>query len=66
MKSCIICKKEFESNYKSKITCSKMCQAERNRQLKMVHYYSEDGYKKQSLNIPSKAHTIRNQFLMGG
>ena len=42
-----------------------MCQAERNRQLKMVHYYSEDGYKKQSLNIPSKAHTIRNQFLMG-
>jgi hypothetical protein len=65
MKACCICHKTFESNYKSKITCSKICQGERKKKMKMVWYYSEDGYKKQRLNIQSNAHIIRSQYIRG-
>jgi hypothetical protein len=64
MKACCICHKTFESNYKSKITCSKICQGERKNKMKMVYYYFGNGYRKQRLNNTSNAH-IRSQFLKG-
>lgn len=42
---CVICDKAFESNYKNKITCSKLCKAKRKLIMQRKQYYSPTGYK---------------------
>lgn len=55
---CVICQKPFETNYPTKITCSKVCSAERKRLKKIETYYSENGYQAKK-NKP----VIKNSFL---
>lgn len=42
---CVICKTEFATNYKRKITCSPECRRIQKNAQKMDVYYSDRGYK---------------------